>query len=353
MRAVDMTTITTNQTVRDERSETQGRASKGQILILFAFFLTAMVGVLALAVDLGVSFTERRAMQNSADAAALAGARIVAKAASTSGLTALPNVTTVANQNKMNIGTLGAISCSYVNDSDGEVGSCSGTPPASATGVKVTVTETHPTFFIRAVPGGPKTVQVSATATAHVLKPTGGFSDGPFIVCGSVDPNNKSLPSILIQSGGKWVINPSAINKTYLIHGPQINDCAAKADRFKGLADQDDNSGKSANDWFGYDTGVKAGPTRTDVDGINGCQKGQAADNCVIILPVAIDNPPEQGNSKSVWVVAFVPFFVKETGANTHTGTVLSNYIVYAKGQTGAPGWTPGYTGPIVIRLTS
>lgn len=347
------TTTTINLTARREQSEKQGRASKGQILILFAFFLTAMVGVLALAVDLGVSFTERRAMQNSADAAALAGARIVAKSASTSGLTAISDVTTVAGQNAMKIGTLGAISCNYVNDSDSSVGSCSGTPPTSATGVKVTVTETHPTFFIRAVPGGPKTVQVSATATAHVLKPTGSFSDGPFIVCGSQDPNSSSTPPILKQSGGAWVINSAAINKTYLIHGPQINDCDAKADRFKGLADQNDNAGKSVPDWFGYDTGVKAGPTRTEVDGINGCKKGQDVDNCVIILPIAINNPAEQGNSKSVWVVAYAPFFVKETGANTHTGTVLSNYIIYGKGQGGGNGWTPSYTGPIVIRLTS
>lgn len=340
-------------TTTTSRRDTGNWRSDGQILILFAFFLTAMVGVLALSVDLGVAFTERRAMQNAADAAALTGARVVAKSASTGGLTAQGSVTTVAGQNAMKLGTLDPVSCSYVNDSDAVVGSCSGTPPSSASGVKVTVSETHPTFFMRAVPGGAKTVHVSATSTAHVLKPTGSISDGPFIVCGSQDPSNSSIPPILTQSGGKWVINPAAINYTYLIHGPQINNCKAKNPRMKGLANQDANTGLTAPNWFNYDTGVKAGPTRTKVDGINGCQTGQAADQCVLILPIAVDNPPESGNSKQTYVVAFAPFYVQQTGANTHSGTLLSNYIIYGQGQTGGNGWTPGYVGPIVIRLTS
>lgn len=329
----------------------------GQILVLFAFFLTAMVGVMALSVDLGVSFTERRAMQNAADAGALAGARIVAKSASTSGLSALGDVTTVANQNTMRIGAIDQISCSYVNDSDAAVGGCSGAVPSSATGVAVTVYETHPTFFMRAVPGGAKTVRISATSTAHVLKLSGGFTDGPFIVCGSQDPNNQSLPPILAQASGKWVINSAAIGVSYEIHGPQINGCSSKGARFKGLANQNANAGivmpnQFNGAWFSYDTGVKAGPTRTNVDGINGCQTGVVPYNCVIILPIAVNNPPEQGNSKSVWTVAFAPFYVTQQGANEHWGKLLSNYIIYGTGQTGQPGWTPGYTGPLVVRLT-
>ena len=180
-----------------------------------------------------------------------------------------------------------------------------------------------------------------------------GYTDGPFIVCGSQDPNNASLPPILKQVNGVWVINSAAIGVNYGIHGPQINDCLTKASRFKGLADQDANTSLTAPGWFNYDTGVKAGPTRSNVDGLNGCQTGQAADNCVLILPIAVNNPPEQGNSKSIWVVAFAPFYVTETGANTHSGKLLSNYIIYGKGRTGLPGWTPGYTGPIVIRVTT
>ena len=47
-----------------------GRAPRGQILVMFALMLTALLGVLGLAVDGGVAFAQRRTVQNAADAAA-------------------------------------------------------------------------------------------------------------------------------------------------------------------------------------------------------------------------------------------------------------------------------------------
>ncbi len=51
------------------------RDESGQTLILIAAALVVLLGFLALAVDLGMLYAERRAMQNAADAGALAGAR--------------------------------------------------------------------------------------------------------------------------------------------------------------------------------------------------------------------------------------------------------------------------------------
>ena len=98
-----------------------------------------MVGVLALSIDLGVSFAERRAMQNAADAGALAGARIVSKSTPSSPLSAQGDVATVADLNKMRIGSIDQVSCSYVNDSNAALGDCGGAVPSGATGVTVTV----------------------------------------------------------------------------------------------------------------------------------------------------------------------------------------------------------------------
>ena len=47
----------------------------GQILVLVALALFVLVGFVALAVDVGHIYRERRHMQNAADAGALAGAR--------------------------------------------------------------------------------------------------------------------------------------------------------------------------------------------------------------------------------------------------------------------------------------
>jgi hypothetical protein len=58
-------------------STTECRAQRGQILILFAGGLAAIMIVAALAFDVGMMLVERRAQQNTADAAALHAARYV------------------------------------------------------------------------------------------------------------------------------------------------------------------------------------------------------------------------------------------------------------------------------------
>lgn len=53
-------------------------SSRGQTLVIFVLALTALLGVAALAFDVGQTMLDKRAQQNAADAAALAGARYVA-----------------------------------------------------------------------------------------------------------------------------------------------------------------------------------------------------------------------------------------------------------------------------------
>ena len=334
------------------------RLKSGQILILFAFFLTAMVGVLALSVDLGVSFAERRTMQNAADAGALAGARIVAKSTSAVPLSAQSDVTAVAGKNKMLIGAIDLISCNYVNDDDVSLGDCSGTVPAGATGVQVTVHETHSTFFIQAIPGGPKTSSTSATATAHV-RMMKSPSDGPFLPCANAALASKtsSTTAIVIKdSSGRWVINPAAIGVNFYIHGPQVQLCGLSDSSYKGIADQSANANRTlpaGGAWFKYSTGTQAGPVSASVDGANGCVAGQVIDKCVAFLPIVVSNPLPSKADLQFWAVAYAPFYITQPSSNEHDGVLLANYIVYGNGQPSTGGWFQGYTGPIVIRLTS
>ncbi|MDI7274976.1 MAG: pilus assembly protein TadG-related protein, partial [Anaerolineae bacterium] len=51
---------------------------RGQTLVLVAVMLVGLVSVLALVIDMGNVYSQRRFMQNAADAAALAGARALA-----------------------------------------------------------------------------------------------------------------------------------------------------------------------------------------------------------------------------------------------------------------------------------
>ena len=59
-----------------------GRLERGQALVMVAVAFSALLGIAALAVDLGLIFAQRRFDQNGADAAALAAARMLAAAAS-------------------------------------------------------------------------------------------------------------------------------------------------------------------------------------------------------------------------------------------------------------------------------
>jgi len=335
------------------------RASRGQILIMFALMLTALLGAVGLSIDLGMSFSQRRTMQSAADAGALAGTRVVSKAMPSNPVSAWSEVQSVVNSNKMAVGTITSITCNYVNDGGSVISPCTATVPSTATGVEVTVTENHPTYFIRVVPGGAKNVDTSAYARANV-KILNAPLDGPFLPCAQNSllnvPGNKHA-DIVKQSNGVWSIDPNAIGKTFVIHGPKIEKCGDSPSDYKGLADVDVNENRtqqSPGTWLAFKSGDSAGTISADVEGANGCKANQEVINCVVFLPIVIFQTPPGGSSdKQRYAVAYVPFFITgNKSTNEHYGTILSDYIVYGKGQDGNYGWYQGYTGPIVIRLT-
>ncbi len=336
-----------------------GSAQAGQILLMFALVSTAMLGVLGLATDLGISFAGRRSVQNAADAAALAGARSVAKSVITPTITAATEVNALTALNGFTMATSGPAveNCQYVDDSDTALGACSSTVPSAATGVLVTVVETHPTFFIRLLPGAPDSATTRATAIAHVMIPK-LIGVGPFIPCATdtVLTSGGKL-DILKLEGGVWKINTAAVGKTFNIHNPNqhnFNKCGISSSQYKGVADQNANASLSAPPakYFGYSTG-NVSSVSASVQGINGCQVGQPLHNCVAYLPIAIMDGEhaviETGTSKQVWTIGFAAFLIIETSSNTHSGTLLDNYIVKGPAELG---WTPDYFGPISIKLT-
>lgn len=327
-------------------------ASPGQILIMFAIVLTSLLGAVGLAVDLGVAFSQRRTMQTAADAGALAGTRLIAKSNLSSPIAVQSEVDAVVAKNAMNMGAIGSVDCDYVNDAGDELLPCNAVIPPTATGVVVTVTESHPTYFIRVLPGAANSVTTSATARANIQK-LGSPKDGPYLPCtqGTRLADGGQM-DILIKVDGIWVINPLAINQTFQIHGPQITDCEAKSDRYKGLADTVKNATLDTPGWFYYTEGDAAGTISADVEGPDGCKAGEEIVNCVVFLPLTIDDPVEEGNSKQLWTVAFAPFYITRPKSNETHGELLIDYIVYGKSQDGSWGWEQGYTGPITIRLT-
>jgi Flp pilus assembly protein TadG len=333
------------------------KASKGQIIILAALFAVVLTGMVGLSIDVGYAFAEKRATQNAADAAALAGAHAVTEWSLTNAFQAADSdVATVVADNKMNSSTTLTYTCTYVDDSGQNQGACSAIVPATATGVHIVVHETHSTFFIRAVPFAPKTVSTSASATAHVQGVTTGIGgDSPFIVCGiNTELDSGGKISILLPVAGTstYTINPLAYGKTFDLHSPHVADCGNQAEDWKGLSDPDSDFSKAIPGWFDSLNGDKAGPTRVRVNGINGCAAGTTDPNgCVLIVPIA-----SKAVNGEFYVETIGAFYVTQSHANAHVGVLLKDYdiqVIGSGGWTGSNGWKVGDDGLIEVRLTS
>jgi Flp pilus assembly protein TadG len=337
----------------DEPANASAHVSRGQILVMFAIMLTSLLGALGLAVDLGVAFSQRRTMQSAADAGALAGTRLIAKTASNSLIAVQSEVEAIVLKNTMALGSIGSINCNYVNDGGDNLGSCVNVIPTGASGVDVTVDESHSTFFIRVVPGGPDSVTTSATARANV-KMLSFPTDGPYLPCG-VDTQlaGGGTFSMVEKVDGQWQIRDGAVDKTYVIHGPQIEKCDSHSSRYKGLAQVSANvSISSVPAWFTYKEGDSAGLISEDVEGPDGCKAGQEVINCVVFLPIVVNDPEEVDNNRQQWCVAFAPFYITKPKDNETWGKLMQDYMVYGRNEDGSWGWHPGFEGPITIRLT-
>jgi Flp pilus assembly protein TadG len=350
-------------------------ASRGQIVVLFAFFSVTMLGMLGLAMDLGYAFAQRRTIQNAADAAALAGARQVAKYTIDNPTSAHAEANLFATRaaNRIASTSQSMVRCNYIDYAGGDQGDCNALVPPPAKGVRVTVREQHSTFFIRVV-GGPSSVTLEATAAAQVERFDGFPKDGPFIVCG-VEPwailsaagvtINSNVPPILLKSGSglsaTYTLNTAANNVTYRIHDNQIANgpegapqpykkagCGAKNADFNGANLQGANvSTNPPNAWFSYDTGSKVGQVQVEVEGVNGCKPGQVS-GCVMLLPLATNDPADPtSSSQQLYVVSYAAFLVTASG-NGYNGKLLTDYIVTGPSS---ENWNRGDTGVAVVRM--
>ncbi len=326
-------------------------ASRGQVLILFAGAAVALIGMLGLAIDLGFSMAQRRTMQNAADAGAMAGAHAIARSNPASPISVLTDVTTVAKANSIGGNQPTIKSCFYVDNTDKNLGDCSLVVPATASGVHVSVSESHSTFFIRAIPGGPRKVSTGASATAHVEVLKSLPSDGPFLVCGAGTKleSGSSMDIVTKQADGTWKVNSAAAGKIFQIYGPQSSTCGAHDNSYKGLAAGTNNTNITPPAWFNYNTGTSVGNINTNVNGIQGCQAGREAVNCVAYLPVVVNDPPEVGNSRLLWGVMILPFYITKPSNNVRDGKLIPGYV--STGEANLT-WDTSHTESVVIRLT-
>jgi Flp pilus assembly protein TadG len=371
----------------------------GQTLVIFALCSLVLLGILGLAIDGGYNFGQRRAMQAAADAAALAGARVVL--IDDNHVQSVYNaVKTIAMQNGLpdpdNAATGATLECRYIkNDyatTQATYGPCKdNVPGGGVSGVVVTVGERHDTFAMRVL--GIAKSGTGATAAAQIQSPA-TFTPGPFLPCGIDTDTTTGTYSIFATTGSNYsgtsypiaqepvairdgayyydwsagglltpinygtVSNPD-YGPVFVIHGPHVATCNITSSSFKG---QGFTNGQITLTHGGYsgpgetiingDTGTQAGVTAS-VAGANGCTPSQT-DRCVMILPI-IDNSSSpccqtdnSGSSAKVAVRMWGAFYVTQEASNKHHGRLIRSYSVIGEGSST---WDRAHDSVVVIRL--
>jgi Flp pilus assembly protein TadG len=136
----------------------------GAIAVLFAIVLVVVIGISALAVDVGYWYTSKQQLQSAADAAALAGCRELADKATNSEIWAVVEDYAARNFSR----PLTGVPCSVVPPSPG------GMSDITDEYVKVTVESQSPSFLSRVITGGgPTTIRAQSVARIGYLAGAG------------------------------------------------------------------------------------------------------------------------------------------------------------------------------------
>jgi len=186
--------LSTAMISQDKKMANKRKSESGQVVVLAAGAMLLIIGFAALVVDLGFLYATRRNMQTAADAAAVAGSNALERACGTSPGCTCSSEASCASAGA-DVAQLNGFSSGGPNSQNVTVADPT-TPPASPAGgtfVQATVTETVPTFFMRAL--GFPTVNVSTTAIA-------GYAPA-FPCMTSTDPSDKGT----IDVSGSGSIN--------------------------------------------------------------------------------------------------------------------------------------------------
>jgi len=227
--------------VSQRRATKKRNAELGATIIMIAFGLAMILGIAALAIDLGSLYLQKSEAQRAADAGALAGAQVFATSGCTLDATCLSaavkatattNATQVAQQNLV-LGQTPTIPAPVFSTGGG-----SSYDPL----ITVTASALAKTFFLPIAAGA----QISATATAEAYNPSGsGTTSGPTF-CNSClkpffvpncDPNHASplntkcptgtgqgggFPAAFFNTDGTLANGTNIVGETWQLHFQQV-----------------------------------------------------------------------------------------------------------------------------------
>ena len=186
------------------------RHQRGQGFVLLSLFLVVLLGLVALGVDGGSLYLNRRQVQNAADAAALAGAFTMARGDPSSptgaccarGTDIRAAIDTYASANYIDSSSTN-VSAYYVDSTPARISGASppADPPAAAVGVEVVATKQAQTFFMPII--GFNNLKVDAIAAAHGTPSAPG---GPGYGLFAREPGKPNGAKVIDWSGSSWTV---------------------------------------------------------------------------------------------------------------------------------------------------
>jgi hypothetical protein len=213
--------------MRIDRSKYSPHAfSRGQVLWLAVSSIVVLLGFAGLATDLGLLWNTRLSMQSAADAAALAGADTLLEGSS--GYASAAQSASTQNGFTNGSGTTGDSNTVTVTVANPPT---SGAHTGDDSAVQVTISQTQPTYFLKALGITSMAESVTSVATAlsgqgcvYALDPS---ANGAFLTnsgtvtssCGIMVDSNNSSGAFTVNSGGTVTANAIGVVGQSLNHG--------------------------------------------------------------------------------------------------------------------------------------
>lgn len=277
---------------------------KGATTVLVCLMIVVLMGMAALAVDVGMLYANRIKMSNAADAAVLAGVRELP--VDPAGAVNIADQYAVLNELK-----IGEAVFSVSEDR------------RSITGQASRVMEL---FFARFLGFDQK--QLSVSATARIRPMSGCFGIVPF----GVADNNYCFGDVQVLKFGSTFDNPLPPGQYAPIALGSSGASAYTYNISNGY-----NKLINVGDVIPVETGNMTGPTRQGIqDRVNGCHHSppctvsEYREGCsrILIVPLGY-NSPDPGSNGTFTVTGFAAFLVTDVPNNGNKGEVYGTFIRY------------------------
>ncbi len=147
------------------------KSESGQSIIIVSMILVVLIALMALVVDVGNAYAQRRVAQNAADSAALAATGELARGSATTNAKVLAAAKSYAQQNGIdpNVVEVHYFSYNPTNQRQSDLGAVpnnNSVPRSDADGVMATVSRTFPTYLAGVI--GRRSMAASASSSGYV-----------------------------------------------------------------------------------------------------------------------------------------------------------------------------------------